>query len=396
MHIQNFTLKRIVLWGLIARVIAFVAILLFSSDLSEGFISSDVINDDIRYLTGGEAYARLASSLIDNRAFAIAFSSLDNIYLSDRVEIWYWYICIGLYLFKSEIVLKLFNIVFALLTISCIYKIADKLYGRKVASMASMLYAIIPYPVFFCCFLYKDQLYTLVTLYILQIALYYGASLKNKHLVYIALLLGLSVLLRSGLAVIVAAIVLLIIKKEGGYKFSSVKMILPLIIGIIGVIAFLYYSMDSIKLKMLAYVYNYELSSGGMVQYFLIKSPIQIWKYPFSMLFMTLLPVNLSMTMNSWNDLVCCLNVAAFPVAFGNFLYFFQFKMKKDKFWWYMQLLYLITVVTSIEIFRHSYYLLPFTIIFFSIFYIRIKWKMVYLGLTFMPVGIYYFLFLFH
>ena len=212
----------------------------------------------------------------------------------------------------------------------------------------------------------------------------------------ILILLGLSVMLRSGLAVIVAAVVFLIIKKEGGYKITSVQMIIPLILGISGITAFLFFSMDSIMLKLTAYVYNYELTSRGMVQYFLIKSPLQVWKYPVSMLFMTLLPVNLTMTMNSWNDLVCCLNVIAFPVAFGNFLYLFFFKMKKDRFWWCMQLLYLITIVTSLEIFRHSYYLLPFTMIFFSVFYTKIKFKGLYLTLTFIPVGIFYLLFLLH
>lgn len=395
MFLSKISIKKILIWGLLIRLLALILVLTCSEYLSDGFLSSDIINDDVRYIAGGNNYAKIANSIIDTQAFKSAFYDLDNIYLAKDIQIWYWYVCVGLYLFKSDIILRVFNILFAIISIKCIYDVAIKLYGKQVAALSSLLYAIVPYPVFFCCFLYKDQLYTLVTLLLFRIAICYGQNLTKKHILYVAVLLVLSMLIRSGFAVVVAVIIFCIIKKEAGLKLMSVRTFIPILLGMIALISFAYSSMDMITLKLMAYVYNYKIAYSGLGSYFYIKTPLQIIKYPFSLLFITLLPVKISMSVLSWNDVVCVLNVMTFPIAFGNFLYFFMIKYKKDFFWWCVQVLYLITIVTSIEIFRHSYYLVPFTVIFFSVFYVKCKSKGIYLFLCFIPVIIYYLIFIY-
>lgn len=148
-------IKKICIGGLLVRIVALILTLSFSNQLTTGYMRSTYQSDDLRYLDGAIAYRDAATQLIDPPAFLISFLSTgDDVGYSDDIALWYWLMCIFMYVFKSPIIAKLINILFGVWSIYYIYKLCEVAYPRKrkVASLAASLYAYFPYPVFFCCF----------------------------------------------------------------------------------------------------------------------------------------------------------------------------------------------------------------------------------------------------
>lgn len=389
MNQNKLTIRQICIWAMAVRFLALLLIVIFSDNLTIGFIGSDIVNDDVRYLTGGKIYANTALSLIDTNAFVSAFSSLRDWVGYGDLQIWYWFVCVGMYLFHDEIVLRIINIIFAVYTVKCIYDISNKIYGKEVATIASVLYALLPYTVLFSCFLYKDQLYTLVTLMLLRNVILNGNDFRIRNVISLILGITLSLLLRSGLVVAIAVILLYIIKKEGHHKLSNPKLWIPIIIIACSFIIFVIFSYDRIIEKITAYILEYDSTEGRLIKFFSIKSPLDLYRYPFSLLFLMVLPLNMGTSVTSWCDLVSIFNVVSIPIAIGNFFYLLNWKIRKNYFFWTAQILFLITIITSLGILRHSYYLQPFSLIFFADFITRSRMKSNFVALTFIIVFFY-------
>lgn len=376
---HRLTPKSICIYALIIRITALVCVLFFSSHLSTGFFGSSSIQDDVRIIEGAEIYARTAKSVIDVSALESAYDQVELSYHDASVmELDYWLFSIGLYLLGNVALLRLLNILFAVASVFCLYEIANNLYGRRVAEISSLLYALLPYPVFFSCFLYKDQLYTLVFLLIIRRALKCVNRVKISDYIFLAITLFLSMWIRSGLVVLVLFATVVIIFKRSSFKFNFFKVALFAILAglVLGYIAYL--SWDKIVLKFTRYVVEYETEGGGIVDYFTIKSPTEIYRYPFSYLFLLIIPINYVLKVLNWNDFVGVLNIIATPVAIGNFLYLFSFKMKKDYFYWTIQLFYFVAILASLTIPRHLFFLQPFNMLFFALYFSKVKSKMIW------------------
>lgn len=371
--------KKICIYAFIVRIIALVCILVFSPQLSTGFSGSTSIQDDVRIIEGAEIYARTAKSVIDVPALESAYDQVELAYHDASVmELDYWLFSIGLYLLGNVALLRLLNILFAVASVFCLYEIANLMYGRRVAEISSLLYALLPYPVFFSCFLYKDQLYTLVFLLIIRRALKCVNRVKISDYIFLAITLFLSMWIRSGLVVLVLFATVVIIFKRSSFKFNFFKVALFAILAglVLGYIAYL--SWDKIMLKFTRYVVEYETEGGGIVDYFTIKSPAEIYRYPFSFLFLLIIPINYVLKVATWYDLVGVLNIIAIPVAIGNFFYLFNFKIKKDYFYWLMQVFYFVAICTSLTIPRHQFFLQPLTMLFFANYYCNLKNKLIW------------------
>ena len=367
---------QICIIGLIIRLIVLGAVLIFKGNLSEGFYSDDIHGDDVRYIAGALDYANEATSLIDKDTYVSVYAYYGdwNGY-DDVIQIWYWFVCFGVYIFHNVTILRFINILFSVFCIKHIYELAEHFYGVKVARTSSTLYAIAPYPVFFSCFLYKDQLYTLVTLYLIKKVIFYGKYLKWSDWGKIVICILLSAALRSGFVIIIMMILIFFYYRVNGYKLSNIKTYMIAIPVLILFCAALFYSWDKIILKLDAYITSYDSGEGVFIQFFNIKSLVDIYKFPFSLCFLMLQPLAFHMAITTWSELVGLLNIVCIPIAIGNFIYLCNINIRKNYFYWGIMGLYLIVIMTSLGITRHSYFLQPFMMMFFADLIMKIKFK---------------------
>jgi hypothetical protein len=364
-----------------------------SSSLTEGFISSTITNDDVRYEQGAKAYSETAIKLIDKTAFIGAFSDLnDNVGYSDEFQLWYWVVCIVAYLTKGTFVVHLLNLFFGALCVYYVYKLAEIKYGPIIAKTAANLYAYFPYPVFFCSFLYKDQLVTLIALLIFYIAVNQNVRKKKfRGAVYdyvcLFFLIAIFSFLRSGLTGLLVFIVFIIVTEGTKYqlKFNIRGIIMFLPFAAIAMF-FIYYSFGDVSYKFMAYVTD-RASYNNITSFLWIKKWTDIYKIPIAFFYALVQPINTGFNrITSWSDIVGYLNIVSIFIAICNLFYLFTFKLKKNALYISFLILYVVTITTSLGIFRHYYYLYPFSVIFATIYYKGLKKKPIFWGANVLAV----------
>lgn len=373
-------IKSICIWAIVIRIIALAFVLLLADYLPLGFLSADFINDDVRYLAGAEIYSKTAKNIIDLNALTNAYLYVDdiNIAYSEEFKLWYWIVSIIMYIFHSQIAVRLLNIFMGVLCVKYIYDVCVKKYNKKIALTAASLYAFLPYPAIFSCFLYKDQFYTLIILSLFREIILYGSCLKKKNIVAILFLLFLGTTIRSGLTVFVLFLLIALYFESNKQKVSKVYLIFFTVLLLVVFSLMTYYSLEIIERKFSAYVLESKITMGGTLSYVAIKSFSDVYRYPVAFLFSMLLPVNTSGMIRSWFEVTGLLNFVVVPVAFGCLYFLLNFKMKKDLFYWCIQILYFITILTSLGIFRHQYYLQPYMMIFFASFLYHLKKRFIF------------------
>ena len=378
MHkLNSVSLKSICIYGGILRILMLIAVAFFSEDLSSGLLGSTLLNDDLRYLETAEMYSKSANFIIDVSKFKFTLDTIESGYSHDAfTSLWDWIVCILYYILRNEYLVKIVNILFAVVSVKCIYDICIIAFDKNVAKLASLLYAVLPYPIIFSCFLYKDQFYTMITLLLFRVALKSAGHIRFKDIVWLSLLGIASMLTRTGLVVLVIGAVIMIIFKQGRYKFKSSTLFfaIPLAVFVLGYV--ISFSTGSIERKMLRYVYEYEMyekGSSSIIDYFVIKSPFQVYKYPLSLFFLLLQPLNLSLRFNCWMDLAGILNIVSVPLVIGNMFYLLNYKIKKSYLFWLFHAFYFVTIVTSLGIVRHQYYLQPFMMIIFALYLYNVR-----------------------
>lgn len=379
--IKNLSIRHICGYALGVRILALVLITILSSYVSTGFYGSTYEQDDVRMLAGAEIYSRTAKSIIDRPALENAFDVVEPGRIHDEVasmEFDNWFISISMYLLGNEILVRLLYILCSVFSVKCIYDIGILLYNKQVATLSSILYALMPYPVIFSCFLYKDHLYTLVVLLLIRKALKCAGNIHLKDVIFLSFFLFISLWIRSGLVVLVLFALLIIIYKRGNYTLKLWKIVLFTVVLLSLVSVVTYYSWDIIVKKITIYIIEYNSAESSIIDYFTIKSPSQIYRYPFSLFFLMLQPLGYLIKAGSWYELACVINVIGIPLAVGNIYYLFNFKMKKGYFYWLMQLFFLLTVITSLSIPRHYFYLQPFIMLFFSVYYLQLRKKFLF------------------
>lgn len=366
-------IQRICLWGLIVRLIALSLTLLFSDHLTTGYLRSNYDSDDLRYMDGAIIYSETASTLIDVPAFINAFLTFnDNVGLSDDIALWYWLMCIMMYIFKYPIIIKVINIIFGVICISLIYKICKFVFPNKVkiGILASSLYAFFPYPVIFCCFVYKDQFLTLILLLIIYLVYKNSTIINIKSIVQLTILLIAFNLIRSGLLPILLISIGYIEYKKNPEKYGLSKPINTFILLSVTTI-FVYYLYihfsDIISHKFNSYVENRIQAGSGedTISLFIINSPFDLWKAPLSFAFTFIQPLYTGSKILNWSSIVSILNVCSIPVVIVSTYYWF-IKKSNNVFWISIMILFMVMLIVSMGITRHFYYLLPFVFIFYS------------------------------
>lgn len=372
-------------WGaFLIRITVLLLIFLFQKELGLYFMPNDVFHDDEKYVTGALGYADQAKSLIDVSAFISAMGDV-GYYAEMNVEGgWFLFTSLFMYIFHNVWLLRLVNILFAIISIYLLYKFAYKIYGKKVALNSARLLAFLPYPVFFCCFPFKDHFVMMLLLCGLNVA--YDLVQDNnkilKRIVILALLITIIHFFRRGLD----ALLLLFsfyyyvtnIQVKG--KLSNKILIYSILVIVVFFLGNVFF--EEVSHKLTAYSAK-DYSGSRIMSLIAVEHIYDIWRLPFALAFSILLPFDLNQPLNTWYGIVSNINVIMMPFAIANVIY--MFKPKKDKFlYWGLLSFYFAVIIMSLTIFRHYYCLLPISLLFFSNYWngIRQKQRSVVYGLS--------------
>ena len=365
--------KKYLYYAFAIRILILSILYFFFNGEIGGFSGDTYLKDDVRYAKGALYYSQYANSIIDDDAFTFAFEQFgDYTGYAESFSLWYWFVCITTYIFKSVLFLRIFNIVFAVLTAYYIYKLASVIFNKKVGKYALLFYSFNPYFIFFSSFIYKDQFIALITVQLFYYIYSYFISSKIKFIFYAIFLLVLFSFLRTGFSLILTAflIVLFFIKeKEYSKRFNLKVFVSFFIVFIISYYLITQYIIDSysaIQEKLLVYVIERANSETGSIAMFQISSLSDLYKLPFSFIFALLQPINLTSKISSVSGFVGVINVFGIFLASGNILAFFDKKIRSLNFTWIVNALFIITLITSLGISRHYYFMLPFYVIFLS------------------------------
>lgn len=384
MIFKNRYEKKVFLINIIIRIIVLIIVIMLSSYMEKGFIASHRDVDDWRYEAGGEYYSQNANSLFDVETFIEAFGrlkdstgygmKLSNLF-TKSTPFWYWTVCIVMYITKTYWAVRVLNILIAGFSSIYIYRFSKKIYGEKVGRLSAMLFSILPYPVIFSCFSYKDHLVLLCTFYLLYISTKcrYNTKINISEKFIFVLLTIILMLTRSGLSIILLGLCICIafLKKIKFKSFFSLKGLFLLLL----ILGSLFFFREPIIHK-----FNHYLSwnmntqeAGNTISIVTITKIRELYKLPFTYIFSIIVPIAIGDIHNSWFSFVANTNIIMLPIAIGSLMFIF-FKRKKDMLLFLMLIgYYSISIVMSTGIFRHYYSVLPIAYIFFSSFITKAK-----------------------
>ena len=371
-------IKRVIIEAIFFRLLMLCIVFCFRDYMEDGFIGSSTYYDDYRYELGAENYASNAKTLVDVPAFVQAYAEVGDwvgyklATPFDSTPLWYWVACIVIYIFKTKWALRILNVVISSVAILYVYRFAYMVYGEITACKTCHLLAFLPYPVIFSCFSYKDQLVMLIIFYLLSKATQYRytSKLKLKEIIAMAILTLVLMLTRSGLSIILILICVIIalIHDFTFLKHISKKALFIIPIAIVFLVVLFARYGDSIIYKLTYYLNRHEETlTGSTVSFLTINGVFDLYKFPLTYVFSGIMPIDMFSGLGSWYAVVSNLNLMMCPISVGATIYIVRKKPDNIVFWSCFGL-YAISIVTSINIFRHYYSLLPFTLIVFSEF----------------------------
>lgn len=369
-RIKKSNLLKILVIAFIVRLCA-LGMVYFSGDWSEAFLGPNINVDDWRYEEGGEYYANNANSVVDTETFRTAYYLLGD-WTGNHIDkpitqatLWYWIVCIVMYFTKTKWSIRFLNIFLSVLSIIYVYKFTELVYGKKTAVRASYLLALLPYPVLFSCFGYKEQLVMLCTFYLLYKAVGYRYTqrIKISDIIKMVLMALVLMMIRSGASAIwiVLCFVIMFVKKSLNKKINPKVLIatfLALILG--GVIMLKLWGV--ILYKMNYYLFAHENIADASISILTISGIKDIYKLPFAYVFSIIMPISMFGQLTSWASIINNLNICMVPISVGATLYILKKKPDRTVFWCCL-LYYCVYVITSINIFRQYAALIPFSLI---------------------------------
>ena len=382
---DNNKIKRIVIISLFLRILVLIIVLL-SGSFGDAFVEVSMNVDDWRYETGGEYYSEYARSVIDPQTFTDAYMRLGDStgHHIDKpitnATIWYWIVCILMYFTKTKWSVRILNVFLSSLSIVYIFRFARLVYSKKTAILASKLFAVLPYPVIFCCFSYKEEVALICTFYLL----YRSAEFRYSHKITLSIIFKMLIAtlflfgVRSGVSLILIAICIFIM------FFKDMRFIrahFPIFLCFFGV-AIVLFTFLAIRYKGIiihkfsTYLSPTYVEETGLLQFFKIRSVKNIWRFPFTYFISVMMPLVLTSSFSSWASIVSFLNLFCMtPIAIGATVYAFCKKKKDPLVYWSCILYYSIYLITSLGISRHYAALLPLSLIAFADYRVNLNEK---------------------
>lgn len=368
--------NKTIIGGLLVRIIILIVIACFAKSISAyGFLGNTPAYDDFRYEQGAYLYSQQADKIIDVGTFTRIFDSFGDWtghhLMRPLTEgyLWYWIVCILVYITKWRWSIRLLNILFSVATINCIYNIAYYCFSEQSANIAAKLWAYLPYTVIFSCFSYKDNLvaYFIFYLFFKFVQAKNGNGFEKKDLFKIVLISVIFSLTRSGVSEIILFLCLLYFFWDEIKGRMQFKYFILFIVFIFAVVIAAVALSEYLSFKFGVYIFDYSYDEGiGMGAYIKINGLKDIWKLPLSYLYAIMQPIGTSIKINTWGGLISRLNVIMSPIAIYSVMGIFFVKKEEKVMPFLLLCCYLMSVITSALIFRQLFCFLPIPLLFAS------------------------------
>jgi hypothetical protein len=349
----NLFPRQIFISAIIIRVIMLLVVFSLKTTVSVFILTDDITMDKFANI-----YLSCANGPIDFSAFNL---SLNGIGGQANYHTWFWLVAVLSYLFKSSIVVRVFNVILSALVPVIVYFLClENGINTKNAEMASKMYAFMPYSVFFSCFIIKDILFTVLVLlfWVILIRIHKDDRWTVSRLLALLVLILLIRNMRGGvfeisLIVFVLSYIPKIYKEKKYYQLLFIFVIIAFVALLFG------HSVNRVLTEKISYYSAYNRAEGT-ISIFRIDSITQIYKIPFSYLWSMLQPIMSPSTFQAsvWLKVLSIANLSAIPVMLYNLIWLFR--GNKDWFYWSTLILHLASIVLSLGTFRHYYYVIPF------------------------------------
>ena len=355
-----YKLKNVLLGGFLVRLVVFVFIFTIGLTFSEPYF----LSDDISYEQLAKYYMLNANSVLDLDLF-------DRMTVGYMQQFWPFVECFCAKLFNNMYAARVVNILLSTACIAVIYKLTYEVCENEATSLrAAKLFAYLPISVLTCCFPIKDIYITLGVMYAFYtfVCIQNGKKITLKQIVLcVALLVG--VYLSRGAVVELLLIFLFIYYLQK--LMRQKKNIQAVLLIVIAVIIFLFFSktiFSSFQTKYDDYS-GYE-GTGEGIEFIRVTGLSNIYKLPLAYAFATIQPMKLNLFTvddNIWLAIISYANMTIYPIAVGNFLYVFS--KKHNLFFWLSSfVMFSGVIMLSLGIFRHYLFMIPITMINYSLY----------------------------
>lgn len=359
-------LLHLFLYGLVLRL--FVLFIMFLLD-KNNIMLRHYYEDGIKFETFMDQYIANANHLIDKSSFQSILGS------NYPTPLWFWIMFIIYYIFKSYWVIRMINVILSSLSIVLTYHVLLKIAKKQeTALFGAKLYAFLPYSIIVSCFPIKDILLTVLTLIAFNIIvkIMYNYTYRTLDILLLFLSTVAMYYIRGGLAEAILIFTAISFFKRYMNKKQIRLTLLAFIVLILGILVIKFDDiLNSFYTKVNIYLLNRDTSEGNNITFIRIDSLYQIYKLPFTYFFSLFQPIIFSVPSTiSWSTIIHILNFSLIPISIGNFIYLFL-KKEGNLFYYITLLLYLSIIILSVGISRHYFFLLPLSIMNFSIIILK-------------------------
>lgn len=362
--------------SLVGKTLLLALLSIISDGEYYGFYTNSIASDDVRYVSGALFYSENASSFVDILAFREAFAQYgDYTGYSKTFSIWYWIVCLGVYLTDSIFLVRVLNIGISIATAYYVYKLCFVLFGKKSANYAVVIYSFFPYFFIFPLFLYKDQFAALLIVQAFYFAWLYRTNRKIGNVFKLCITITLFSFLRSGFTLILAASILFAIMFRNNQAKKNLHIINTFIIFNIFLILFyvnpnwISESYNVVLHKITVFIVSRQITETATIELFQLSNFYDVYRLPFTFVFALLQPINLTGAVRSPSDLVGSLFIFNIVFMAGNLLSVFHSGFRVPPIVWSIHFLFVLTLISSLGITRHYYFMLPFYTIFLSSYF---------------------------
>lgn len=352
-----------ILFGFLIRL----TVLIFMVHILDSVWDIFFIEDDKKFEELAAVYCANAHNLFDKQLF----DDLTEGYLQ---QFWPFVICFFTKLTGYAYIGRVINVIASTFCIYVIYALSYTVINdRQVALRAARLFAYLPLTILISCFPIKDILIMLGIAY----AFYIFVSLQTgQHVAFwrilICSLLLLFVYLSRGAVTELMLMFFLVYYLQKLYKEK--KYLAAVVLLMLAVVIFLIFRstiMEAFETKVDTYE-NYGADEASGLNAIRVTGIRDIYKLPIAYAFATLQPMKLNFfaigsDIRQWMTVMAYTNIAMYPIAVGSFLYIFS--KKHNLFFWLSSfVMYSAVIMLSLGVFRHYLFLLPITIINYSLY----------------------------
>lgn len=355
--------RNAMLFGFLLRLMVLILIVYVLSGVWDVFY----IEDDKKYEELAATYAYNAHGILD----LDLFNDLTKGYAE---YFWPFVICFTTKLTGIEYMGRFINIVLSTLCIPVVYKLAYAV-GRqeKSAVMAARLFAYLPLPILVACFPIKDIIIMLGALYVFYVYVLIQSSMRVTVPQIVLCIVALLAVYYTRDAVTVLMLLFLVVYfLQKLYKERKYFAAVMLLIGSIALIVSFSSSLFSIFQNKVDVYGGYGAEDAVGLNVIRVTGLADIYKLPLAYGFAMLQPMKMSLfelgdDVRPWRTVIGYSNITMYPVAVGSFLYLFC--KKHNLFFWLSSfVMFASVIVLSLGVSRHYLFMLPITIINYSLY----------------------------